>query len=101
MCTVFGKTTFEEVFKPIVANLSEALIKNIPLDTFGNKIKHERLSRGLSQGELGKLVGYSLTNISAWENGYGYPRPFNLKLITQKLKMDYKHFASSSDYMYE
>lgn len=38
--------------------------------TVGERIKKRRLEKGLSQGELGKLIHKSMQVISNWERGY-------------------------------
>ena len=40
---------------------------------FKNRIKEERLNKGLSQGELAKLVGVSRNTISSIETGQFNP----------------------------
>lgn len=41
--------------------------------TFGEALRHERLSEGLGQDELGELVGVTGQAVSAWENGVNDP----------------------------
>lgn len=41
----------------------------------GSKLKSLREKRGLTQGELGKLVGKKTADISNYENGFATP-PF-------------------------
>lgn len=41
---------------------------------FGNYIRTLRERKGLSQFQLGKLVGVSDKAVSKWENGYAKPK---------------------------
>lgn len=47
----------------------------VPMETIGDRIKHLRLAKGLSQSQLAKLVGLTKGAISQWEVG----RTANLK----------------------
>lgn len=50
---------------------------------FGKKIYELRKSANLSQKELGKELGISDKAVSKWENGEGYPSPFQLVNISE------------------
>ena len=39
------------------------------LNQIGNKIRELRIGHGLTQAELGKLVGVSMQAVSKWERG--------------------------------
>lgn len=41
---------------------------------FGQYLRHLRISKGLSQFQLGKLVGVSDKAVSKWENGISKPK---------------------------
>ena len=47
---------------------------NSPLVLFGDELKHWRLAAGLSQEQLGDLIGYSGAQVGAVENGRRMPR---------------------------
>ena len=51
-------------------------------------IKRERKKLGLSQYELGELLGYSVKNISKWESGKGIPPTMILPSLASVLKID-------------
>ncbi len=51
-------------------------------------IKRERKKLGLSQCELGELLGYSAKNISKWESGKGIPPTVILPGLASALKID-------------
>ena len=48
-------------------------------------LRNRRLALGLSQGELGKLVGVSRDSIQRWELAHVPPRPIALIVWAQKL----------------
>lgn len=41
---------------------------------FGEKVREERTKKGLTQPELGKLVGVTKRTIIGWESGERYPQ---------------------------
>lgn len=47
--------------------------------TYGEKIKIARIAKGMTQEELGKLVGVQKSAVAKWENG----RVPNIKLETK------------------
>lgn len=60
--------------------------------TLGQRIKKLRDGKGLSQGELGKLVNVGNTTISQWENDKRIPDLATLDKLANVLK-------TSSDYL--
>ena len=60
--------------------------------TLGQRIKKLREGKGLSQGELGKLVNVGNTTISQWENDKRTPDLATLDKLANVLK-------TSSDYL--
>lgn len=60
--------------------------------TLGQRIKKLREGKGLSQGELGKLVNVGNTTISQWENDKRIPDLATLDKLANVLK-------TSSDYL--
>lgn len=57
-------------------------------DIIAENIKRERKKLGLTQEELGELLGYSVKNISKWESGNGTPPTTILPRLAKALKMD-------------
>ena len=53
------------------------------------QIKAERLNKGFTQQELADKTGISLRSIQRIENGDVYPRNFTLKLLCEKLALDF------------
>lgn len=53
----------------------------------GSRIKEERVKRGLSQEELGKLVGVSKVAISHYERGSEQPKMKRLKKLVEVLDL--------------
>ena len=51
----------------------------------GNKIRYFRELRGLTQTELGRLIGVSNSRISNWEQGINRPDADILVLLCQSL----------------
>ncbi len=52
---------------------------------FGNFIYELRTEKGLSQSELGKILGVSNKAVSKWENGEAKPRSGKLALLAETL----------------
>ena len=57
-------------------------------DIIAENIKRERKKLGLTQEELGALLGYSVKNISKWESGSGTPPTTILPRLANALKVD-------------
>ncbi|KAJ48689.1 transcriptional regulator with XRE-family HTH domain [Clostridium tetanomorphum] len=62
------------------------------MDELKNKIKNERLKKGLSQPELAKIMNVSKQTISNWENGNRIPDVLTLKKLAD-------FFDVSTDYL--
>jgi len=52
-------------------------------NVFGKNLKELRLERGLSQAELGRLLGFCNQTISFWENGSREPNLDSLVAIAK------------------
>lgn len=59
---------------------------------FGNKLKELRINRGMSQEQLGNMIGVTKGNISSYETGRTFPREEKLRAIA-------KIFNVSFDYL--
>jgi len=57
-------------------------------DQFGRKLKAARDKRGLTQEELGKLSGFSVSYIYRLENGNREPRLSTIADLAKALKLD-------------
>ncbi|WP_121605430.1 LexA family transcriptional regulator [Virgibacillus sp. Bac332] len=63
------------------------------MKTTGEIIKELRESRGLTQGQLAKIIGASnYTTITKWEKGENFPRGRDIKVLCE-------YFKVSSDYI--
>lgn len=60
----------------------------------GARIVAARRLAGLTQPQLGLLVGYSDQTIARWEKGISVPRPETLALIEEKLGLGPDWFSS-------
>jgi transcriptional regulator with XRE-family HTH domain len=63
------------------------------MDTLGERIRQQRLARGLSQEQLAQLVGVTKGAVSQWELG----GTKNIKLITFQRLLDVLH--TSPEYL--
>ena len=57
-------------------------------NTFGKKLKHMRILKGLTQSQLAELAGVHDKHISKLELGYYEPSYETLRKITEALGMD-------------
>lgn len=53
----------------------------------GSRIKEERIKQGLTQEELGNMIGVSKTAISYYERGKEQPKMEKLKKLTEVLNL--------------
>lgn len=53
----------------------------------GSRIKEERIKQGLTQEELGNMIGVSKTTISYYERGKEQPKMEKLKKLTEVLNL--------------
>ncbi len=61
----------------------------------GEIIKNLRKEKGLSQAELGKILGYSARTVSDWENGNTEPNISAIKAIVRFFEITYDEFFSA------
>ena len=54
--------------------------------TFGEHLREIRLARGLSQAELGELIGVSQQQINKYEHRNDYPKMSTMKRLAKALK---------------
>jgi transcriptional regulator with XRE-family HTH domain len=62
----------------------------ITVDTKTNRIRIERMRRGLTLEELGEKVGITKSSMSALENGKSAPRPSTAKKLCDVLGLEYE-----------
>ena len=55
---------------------------------FGDYIRSQREAKGLSQFQLGKIIGVTDKAVSKWENGYSYPKNIYLLRLSETLNID-------------
>jgi len=58
----------------------------------GELIKTLRKNKNLSQGELGKELGYAARTVSDWENGNTQPNIEAIKAIVKFFDITYEEF---------
>lgn len=58
----------------------------------GEVIKSLRKSKNLSQGELGKQLGYAARTVSDWENGNTEPNIKAIKDLVKFFDITYEEF---------
>lgn len=61
----------------------------VSIKQIAQQLKSERLSKGLTQQELANETGISLRSIQRIENGEVYPRSFTLKVLAEKLGLNF------------
>lgn len=67
-------------------------------DTFKNKLRELREEKGLTQKELGDILGYAQRTISGWESGLSEPNIDTLKKIAYFFNIDLNELLSFEDY---
>ena len=68
--------------------LEYAEIKESSAERIGRRIRSARLDRGLSQGELGDLVGLNANRVQQYENGARKPKLDLLKKFAAALEIE-------------
>ena len=63
---------------------------------FGEKFREIRLSKNISQTELGNLTGFARIDISLWENREDPPSMKTLKILASALKTPESFFLFSN-----
>lgn len=58
-------------------------------DTFGERLYRLRVNRGLTQNQLGQMVGLRGGAIGDYENGHAYPKHKTLLKIGKIFKVDF------------
>lgn len=62
------------------------------MSNFAERIRALRLSKGLTQEALGKIIGVKYDSISIYERGKNYPEVRNLIILAD-------YFGVSTDYL--
>lgn len=57
-------------------------------NNIGNIIKQARKKKGLTQSELGELMGITAVAVGRWETGKRTPRPETIKRLSEALEVD-------------
>ena len=65
--------------------------------TIGEKIKELRLEKGLSQLNLGKLIGVSQKAIDYWERSVNEPKASYIIALVRTFELTYDEFFSEID----
>ena len=63
------------------------------MKSLGWKIRQERISLGLSQGEFAKELGIQQEVLSRWELGKAKPSMKNIRKLAEKFKIEIKELT--------
>lgn len=66
-------------------------------NSFGSELQDHRKLKNISQKELSRLTGLSVSSISKYESGERMPRILNAKKIAQILELDLSKYYSATD----
>jgi len=66
------------------------------MKTFAEKVKDARISLGMSQPQLGKLVGVSVRSILAYEKGEKKPHQATMFKLAKALKVSIKFLSDDA-----
>lgn len=61
----------------------------------GNIIKQARKKKGLTQSELGELMGITAVTVGQWETGKRIPKEETIERISEALEIDLTHSVKS------
>lgn len=64
---------------------------------FGTRLYHARVAKGMSQKDLGKLIGLHKNTISTYEMGYHEPTLHNFARMCDALKMSADELLGRDD----
>ena len=59
----------------------------------GTRIRELRNARGLTQAELGELIGTDGNLVSRWERGYSTPSPYYMLKLAEVLEKPTEYFS--------
>lgn len=68
---------------------------------FNEKLKAARKQKGLSQTELGKLLGVQAQTISNWENGKSEPNLKTINKLCEALDVPLRYFINEERVDYQ
>ena len=66
------------------------------MKNFADKVRDSRISLGLSQPQLGDLVGVSVRSIAAYEKGEKMPRQSTMYKLAKALKVSIKFLSDDA-----
>jgi len=64
---------------------------------FGQRLKELRIEKGITQEDLGKVLGVTKGTISRYENGVSSPGVSEVKLLSEHFNVDFYWLAGTSD----
>jgi len=67
--------------------VKDILTREVNMSDIGQRMKQRRKLAGMSQTDLGKIVGVSKVAVSQWENGDTQPNGENLLKMAQGVKL--------------
>lgn len=68
-------------------------------NNIGNIIKQARKKKGLTQSELGELMGITAVTVGQWETGKRIPKEETIERISEALEIDLTHSVKSISYI--
>ncbi|MBS4462215.1 transcriptional regulator [Aerococcaceae bacterium zg-B36] len=78
------KSRLEKLYKTKLDSLLSVTSKY----DLSKAIKYYRIKKGLTQEELGEIIGFTKYSIKRWESGESQPQKDNLEKIAQALEVD-------------
>ena len=66
----------------------------------GNKIKELRVEKGLSQAQLGKIIGVSQKAVDYWERSINEPKASYLIALVKAFEISFDDFFDEVEYFY-
>lgn len=67
------------------------------MDTFGERLKHEREKKGFNQKDFAEAIGVTPTRLNYWEKNKREPDFFNIKKIIEILECDADYLIGVSE----
>lgn len=70
---MYKNATFNIALEPMHFSIKDSMICDLPDNTISQRMKKLRISLGLTQDQLGTMIGNKNTTVANWENGHKTP----------------------------
>lgn len=92
-CILYQNAIYRKIFKTIKINIYQYLYKNLPEDTFFQKVTKIRKLNNLDREDFAKKIGHHWSTVQRWEINGVFPKPETVKDICTTFGYNLNYFG--------